>query len=94
MAKVRVNNKLLLERLEELAQRLDVTISYDRGLDGPGGFCRVKEEKLLLVNRDLPLRDKIDLIAETMIQLPIDDIFIIPELREYLECLRDRKTTT
>ena len=73
---------------------MEITVSYEKGIEGPGGFCRVKGQKMILVNRDLTLQDKIDLLAETLLQFPLDEVYIIPEVREYLEWLRKKNPET
>jgi hypothetical protein len=85
--KFKSSHNIILEKLEELALKLNIAISYEKGIEGAGGFCRLKDQNLILVNKDLPAPDKIELIAEALIQFPLDDYYIIPELREYLECL-------
>ncbi|MFC1849427.1 hypothetical protein ACFL27_04375 [candidate division CSSED10-310 bacterium] len=83
--KSRSNRKILLERFEELAAKLGIIISYERGLEGPGGLCRIKDQNMILINRNLTVQDKIDVIVDSIIQFPLDNHYILPELREYLE---------
>ena len=89
--KFRNSNKVMLARIEELVEKLDITLLYERGIEGTGGFCRVKESNMILVNKDLHISDKIDVIAEAILDFPLDNFYILPELREYLECLKVEK---
>lgn len=91
VAKIRLKNKMLLERLEELAERFGIRISYEKGLEGPGGFCRFRDQKTMIINKDLDLGERIDMLADLLCGFPLDDMFILPEVRDYLECLQENK---
>ena len=46
----------IIQELQDLAAQLNVTIRYERG-DFEGGYCILKEKRILLVNRRLmPMR--------------------------------------
>ncbi|MBN2384270.1 hypothetical protein JXQ70_15440 [bacterium] len=92
MKKSGYSQSLMLERLEEVASRLDIVVSYEKGIEGPGGFCRVKDQAMVLINKDLALRDRIEVLADVLKTCQLDDIYILPEVREYLECLRNNVT--
>ena len=83
---------ILLERLEDLAMRLNITVSYEKGLTISGGFCRVKDQKMILINKNLPLSEKIELIAGALTHFPLEDLYILPEVREYLEWYKNKMT--
>jgi len=84
-----LSQKVLLERLEEVASRLNIVVLYEKGIEGPGGFCRVKDQSMILINKDLPVRERIDVLADALKMCHLDEIYILPEVREYLECLRN-----
>ncbi len=64
--------------------QLGVTIRYERG-DFEGGYCVLKEQKLLLVNRRLlPLR-KSAILALALHEIGLENVFLKPAVREYIE---------
>jgi len=64
--------------------QLGVTIRYERG-DFEGGYCVLKEQKLLLVNRRLlPLR-KSAVLALALHEIGLENVFLKPAVREYIE---------
>jgi hypothetical protein len=79
-----VKHEELILELTELARLLGVTIRYERG-DFEGGYCILKEQRILLVNRRLaPLR-KAAVLATAMHEIGLDGTFVKPALREYIE---------
>ena len=90
MVTFKAGKKILLERLEEVAQKLQITVSYESGVEGSGGLCRLKGETYIIVNKNLQLSDKIDLVAECLLTYELDDLYIIPEIRELLEWYKEK----
>ena len=77
------HEELILE-LTELARVLGVTIRYERG-DFEGGYCILKEQRILLVNRRLLPQRKAAVLATAMHEMGLDGTFVKPALREYIE---------
>lgn len=74
----------IIAELEDLARRLGVTVRYEKG-DFEGGFCILREKKLVLVNRKLTPNRKASVLAVAMQNLGLDSVFIKPALRAYIE---------
>ncbi len=72
------------QELHNLAQQLGVTIRYEKG-DFEGGYCVLRENKLLLVNRKLQLSKKISILARGLNDIGLEDLFVKPALRHYIE---------
>jgi hypothetical protein len=73
-----------MQELQGVAMQLGVTIRYERG-DFEGGYCVLKEQKLLLVNRRLlPLR-KSAVLALALHEIGLENVFLKPAVREYIE---------
>ncbi|MCP4723717.1 MAG: hypothetical protein GY863_01710 [bacterium] len=85
-----MENPLLLQELENLATKLDITVRYEEG-DFRTGICRVKDEQLLLVNKKLPEEQKIRQIAAELGKLDLSNIYILPQLREKISNLADQE---
>jgi hypothetical protein len=74
----------LQEELEQVADRLGVTVRYERA-NFTGGSCTLRGEALIIVNSRLTLREKVRALAREVSRLPLDDVFIRPEVRRHLE---------
>ncbi len=75
----------LLQELEAVASQLSVEIRHE-DLDGSrGGLFRLRGQTCILLDRELPLRERVDLMASALARLPLDDVFLRPAVREYLE---------
>ncbi len=76
-----MESSVLLQELENLAERLNVTVRYEEG-DFKGGLCRVKDEQLLIINKKLPDERKIIVLASEISKFDLSGMYIIPKLRE------------
>ena len=74
----------LIEELHNVARQLGVTIRYERG-DFEGGYCILKEQKILLVNRRLMPVRKASVLATALQEIGLDTVFLKPALRMYIE---------
>jgi len=72
------------QELQDIARQLGVTVRYEKG-DFEGGYCILKESKILLVNRKLHLSKKIAILARGLSEIGLDDIFVKPAIRHYIE---------
>ena len=74
----------LIEELHSLADQLGVTVRYERG-DFEGGYCVLREQRLLLINRRLGPSRKASLLAVAMQEIGLDNVYLKPVLRAYIE---------
>jgi murein endopeptidase len=83
----------LLQELYEAARQLGVTIRYEKG-DFEGGYCILKNEKLLLVNKRLLPARRASVLALAINELGLENLFLKPAVRQYIEdeAARDRTT--
>ena len=84
-----MNAKKLLAELEVVAESLGIRTIYDT-FDGKGGGCRVVENRYIVINKRLSDEIKADLFLRALSEMPIDEIFIKPEIRELLEGARSK----
>ena len=72
----------IIEQLEELARGFGIEIRYEpMGFDEEtinvvGGLCKLRGEKLLIINSKSPVRDKIRTLAEAVMHFDLDEIYI------------------
>ncbi len=74
----------LIAELGAVAQQLGVSIRYEKG-DFEGGFCVLKAQKVLIVNKKLLPNRKAAVLALGMHEMGLDAVFIKPVLREFIE---------
>lgn len=76
-----MENQILLQELENIATKLDITVRYENG-DFAGGLCRVKEENVFIINKKNSLQKKITILARELSGVDLSAIYILPKLRE------------
>ena len=84
-----VNDDLLLSQLEEVADRLGITIRYEtltlEESSSPGGLCRIEGEYVLILDPQAPVREKVQVLIKALKGFPIDDIYVKPAIRDLIE---------
>jgi hypothetical protein len=79
----------MVSQLEELAQRLGITVRYEtlkgEGLARAGGFCRVNGRDMLIIHKQATQREKIGLLAQTLKRYDLTQVYILPSLRQLLD---------
>ncbi len=73
-----------IAELETLAHQLGAKIRYEKG-DFEGGFCILKDQKIILVNKKLIPSRKASVLAQALAELGLDSVFIKPALRGFIE---------
>jgi hypothetical protein len=73
-----------LSNLENIVSQLGIQLRYEKG-DFQGGVCRLKDERILIINKSLQIQKKIEVIANELSQIDLSGVYIIPVLRELLE---------
>lgn len=84
----------ILGHLEQLTQNLSIDLRYEKG-DFSGGLCRVDDKQVMIINKRLSDDQKIKVFARAIAQLDLQNIYILPAIREIIEeQLRDKRSTT
>jgi len=78
-----------LNQLEELALRLGMTIRYEplkiEGSVYIGGFCRVKGQDFVIVNKKATTQERIHVLTDALKRRELSEIYILPSLRKLLD---------
>jgi hypothetical protein len=74
----------LIAELEQLAAQLNVVVRYEKG-DFEGGYCILKTDRVLLINKRLMSNKKASVFALALHEIGLDNIFIKPVVREFIE---------
>lgn len=86
-----VDESMLLRDLEELADRMSITVRYelleDEGAVSLGGLCRIKDQRVVIVNSKASLPAKVEVLARALTHFDLTGVYLKPVLREYLEGL-------
>jgi hypothetical protein len=79
-----MNYLQIIGELEEIVKQLGIQLRYEKG-DFDGGYCILKEQQVLVVNKKLADARKASQLAQALGEIGIDAIFVKPAVREYIE---------
>lgn len=74
----------LLKELELLATNSGITVRFEKG-EFEGGFCVLRSERLILVNKKLNAPRKASVLAQGVAEIGIDEVYLKPAVREFIE---------
>ena len=74
----------IVQELQQIAEQLGVTVRYEKG-DFEGGYCILRDQKLLLVNKRLQPNRKASVLAVALQEIGMDTVYLKPALRAYVE---------
>ena len=74
----------LLEEFELLSGRIGVKIIKGKG-DFKGGNCTINEEKVIVINNNKPIEQRLNILAKCFIKYDLDKLYIVPALRAYID---------
>ena len=84
-----MDDNTILIQLEELVVRLGITIRHEPlkidGLTHTGGYCRIRGQALLIINKKVTTREKIHILIDALKRYALSQIYILPSLREMLD---------
>ncbi len=77
------------QELKDLAEKLEVTVSEQNfrnaGLKVKSGLCKVKGKNLFVMDKHVAIQKKIKILASQLADMPHEDVYIMPVLRELLD---------
>jgi len=74
----------LIAELEGAAEQLGLKVIYERG-DFNGGYCILKEEKLIVVNKRFDQKHRAIMLARSLSEVGIENLFLKPAVREFVD---------
>ena len=85
----RLKSTQLYQHLKELAEKVDIFVSEQNlratGVNAKSGLCTVKGKQMFIMDKHLPIRQKVEVLAECLRQISLDDIYVMPAIRNYLD---------
>ena len=85
-----MNQGEIVDCLAELAEKLGLEVRWE-GLIGDGGICELRGKRILFVDRSAGLDTQVDVMTGALCDEPLEDVYILPEVRELLERARAEK---
>jgi hypothetical protein len=86
-----LNQEKLLSQLLSIAEQLGVEVKEEKG-DFNGGLCRVDDEKIIYVNKKHDIVKKVAVLLDSLSEQDLDDVYILPAIREIIDNHRDSKS--
>ena len=84
-----MKSEQLYNSLKELAEKIGITVSEqsfkNTGIFVRSGLCRVKEQQMFIMSKHESIRSKVEILAECLATFPLDDVFVVPAVREVLD---------
>ena len=84
-----MTDELLLQEFEALSERLGIRVSYVDLEGASGGFCAIRGERRFILDRTLDVRTRVDIFAREFARLPLDDIYVLPAVRDRIDAHRE-----
>lgn len=77
------------QHLENLAERLGISIRYDDLFDSEGGaksgLCNVKGGRFYIMDTSKSLAEKIRLLSQCLSRMDLEGVYVLPMVRELLQ---------
>ena len=86
-----MDEQFIIDQLEELAGRFGIQIRYEPIKQDEdlvrvvGGLCLLRGEYVLIIDSKAAMMDKIRTLAEAVKHFELDQVYILPALRELLD---------
>lgn len=80
----------IIQDLRLVASQLGATVRFEKG-DFKGGYCLIKENKVIVINKNANLQRKAIILSDALKELGVDEIYLNPRLREIIEEMGDNK---
>jgi len=85
----------LYQELKNLAEKMNLRVLEQNfrptGIHVKSGCCKVKDKDHCIIDKHIKTDMKAEILAECLSRMPLDAIYIIPAVREYLDQFKDKK---
>jgi len=79
----------ILQDLKLIAQELGAKVRFERG-DFKGGYCIVKEDKTIVINKLSTLQKKVMILTSALKDIGVDEKYLPPRIREIIEEITEK----
>lgn len=80
----------IIQDLKSVAAQLGAEVRFEKG-DFKGGYCIIKENKVIVINKNANLQRKVIVLSMALKELGIDKIYITPRIREIIDEMAEVK---
>ena len=84
-----MNPEQIYEQLTELAEKLGISVSEKNlkkvGIRVTSGLCKVRGESMFIMDKHATVREKVAFLADCLARMPLEDIYVVPAVREVIE---------
>jgi len=84
MAASKQTQDQMLQHLLDLLPALDITVRHEEVEGSAGGLYLLKGKRFLLLSKNRPVNEKIDLLAEVLQKEDLSGVYVLPAIRELL----------
>jgi len=78
----------IYQELKDLAEKLALTVSEQNlrtaGIKVKSGLCKVKGKDMFIMDKHKSIHKKIKILTTQLADMPHEDVFVIPAVRELL----------
>lgn len=78
----------IYQALKELAEKLNIKVSEQNlrksGVKAQSGLCKVKGQRHFIMDKHKSIYEKNELLADCLSQMPHEDVYVVPAVRELL----------
>jgi len=75
--------EILIKELIEVYELIGFKVRTEKG-NFKGGFCLLREQKMLLLNRNLEQDKKIGFLLKNLSELNTEEVYVKPAIRELI----------
>jgi hypothetical protein len=79
----------IYQELRDLAEKLDINVSEQNlrnvGIKVESGLCKVKGKNIFIMDKHKSIHRKIQILASQLAEIPHENVFIVPAIRDLLE---------
>ena len=87
----------IYQELKDLAEKLTLTVSEQNlrtaGIKVKSGLCTVKGKDMFIMDKHKSIHKKIKILAAQLTDMPHEDVFVIPAVRELLNKAVEKSKT-
>jgi hypothetical protein len=69
-----------------LAEKMNISVCEhsfrNAGIHVKSGLCNIKGQDFFIMNKDLGIRKKTELLADCLSRLPHEEIYVLPAIRD------------
>ena len=84
----------MYQHLKELAEKMGIQVSEhsfrNAGIPVRSGLCKIKGENFFIMDKNLRINKKVELLAECLSREPHEEIYILPAIRDLFSKLSSK----